>query len=104
MSAADLIFTSAGRTVFEVASLGVPAIVIAQNERETTHFFASEEHGFLNLGLAGDLQPGQVISAFSELVDNREARLHMHRLMLDNELKSGKERVLRLIERTIEGT
>jgi CMP-N-acetylneuraminic acid synthetase/spore coat polysaccharide biosynthesis predicted glycosyltransferase SpsG len=104
MSAADLIFTSAGRTVFEVASLGVPAIVIAQNERETTHFFASEEHGFLNLGLAGDLQAGQVLSAFSELVDNREARLHMHRLMLDNELKSGKERVLRLIERTIEGT
>jgi CMP-N-acetylneuraminic acid synthetase/spore coat polysaccharide biosynthesis predicted glycosyltransferase SpsG len=104
MSAADLIFTSAGRTVFEVASLGVPAIVIAQNERETTHFFASEEHGFLNLGLAGDLKPGQVLAAFSELVDNHEARQHMHRLMLDNELKTGKGRVLRLIERTIEGT
>jgi CMP-N-acetylneuraminic acid synthetase/spore coat polysaccharide biosynthesis predicted glycosyltransferase SpsG len=103
MSRADLIFTSAGRTVFEIASLGVPAIVVAQNERETTHFFASEEHGFLNLGLASELTPGQVLTAFSELVDNHEARLHMRRLMLDNELRTGKERVLRLIERTIEG-
>ncbi|HIQ28910.1 MAG TPA: hypothetical protein EYH42_10520 [Sulfurovum sp.] len=51
MLAADVIFTSAGRTTYEIASLGVPAIVLAQNERELTHFFASNEFGFLNLGL-----------------------------------------------------
>jgi spore coat polysaccharide biosynthesis predicted glycosyltransferase SpsG len=31
MREADLIFTSAGRTTFEIACVGTPAIVIAQN-------------------------------------------------------------------------
>ena len=51
MLEADLIFTSAGRTTYEVASIGVPTIVLAQNDRELTHFFASSEFGFINLGL-----------------------------------------------------
>ena len=46
MLKADIIFTSAGRTVYEVASLGVPCIVLAQNKRELTHYFASSENGF----------------------------------------------------------
>ncbi len=45
MRKADLVFTSAGRTTFEIACVGTPAIVIAQNERELTHLFATEENG-----------------------------------------------------------
>ena len=101
MRAADLVFTSAGRTVFEVACLGTPAIVLAQNQRELTHFFASEEHGFLNLGLASAATQERITTAFVELIEDPAARRHMHRLMLDNDLRTGKDRVLDLIERTI---
>ena len=49
MQAADLAFTSQGRTVFELAALGVPSIVMAQNEREQLHTFAQMQNGFVNL-------------------------------------------------------
>ena len=44
MLEADIVFTSAGRTIYEVASIATPAIVMAQNAREMTHFFASPEY------------------------------------------------------------
>ena len=44
MFAADIAFSSAGRTVYELALAGTPSIIMAQNERELTHFFASEEN------------------------------------------------------------
>ena len=51
MFKADIIFTSAGRTMYEVCSLGVPTICLCQNDREMTHVFANETNGFINMGL-----------------------------------------------------
>ena len=101
--AADLVFTSAGRTVFEIAALGTPAIVLAQNQRELTHFFAAPEHGIVNLGLGTGVSAAQILAAFCSLADDPEARRRMHVRMLDNELRSGTARVVSLIEATIGG-
>lgn len=101
MRAADLIFTSAGRTVFEIACVGTPAIVLAQNAREMTHFFASKEYGFRHLGLGADVAIQDIRGAFDELVDRPDIRRQMSRLMLENDLRSGRDRVLRLIEEAI---
>jgi spore coat polysaccharide biosynthesis predicted glycosyltransferase SpsG len=103
LRAADVVFTSAGRTVFEVALVGTPAIVLAQNERELTHFFASEEHGFVNLGRGVEASPERIREAFLRLVEDAEERRHRQARMLANELRSGTARVVRLIERTIGG-
>ena len=100
--AADLVFTSAGRTVFEVAMIGTPAIVMAQNERELTHFFASEEYGFENLGLGTRVEGDQIARAFIGIVDNAATRRYMNRLMLESDLRSGRDRVLKLIEEAIQ--
>ena len=43
MLEADLIFTSAGRTTYEVASIGVPTIVLAQNDRELTQVYRNNK-------------------------------------------------------------
>lgn len=98
---ADIVFTSAGRTTFEIASIGTPAIVLCQNEREKTHFFASEKNGFYNLGLGSDLENVEIEKAFLSTLscDNRQT---MNRLMLENDLKRGKQRVINLIQKTIE--
>lgn len=48
MATADLVVTSQGRTQFEAAALGVPAITIAANEREARHVRCP---GHLHLGL-----------------------------------------------------
>ncbi|MDH4142716.1 MAG: acylneuraminate cytidylyltransferase [Chloroflexota bacterium] len=99
---ADLVFTSAGRTVFEIACLGTPAIVLAQNEREMTHTFASEENGFVHLGLGRDVADATIAQAFIDLVDNGEERASMQRRMLREDLRGGTARVVRLIEEVLE--
>ena len=102
MLSADIIFTSAGRTIYEVASLAVPAIVLAQNERELTHFFASENNGFLNLGLGYDVSNEEILENFKKLVENYELRKEMHYLMKSVDLRNGRKRVIKLIKDVIE--
>ncbi|WP_350293396.1 hypothetical protein [uncultured Croceitalea sp.] len=97
---ADLIFTSAGRTTFEIAAIGVPAIVLCQNERETTHFFASEKNGFFNLGLGYEISDERIHKAFTGAM-SLNVRKFMHERMLDTDLKNGKKRVIDLIKKTI---
>ena len=102
MLEADLIFTSAGRTTYEVASIGTPAIVMAQNERELTHFFASSEFGFLNLGLGYNIDNNVLYNKFLELINSRENRKYMSELMKKVDLKNNRKRVVKLIQNLIE--
>jgi spore coat polysaccharide biosynthesis predicted glycosyltransferase SpsG len=100
MAKSDLVITSAGRTTFEVASLGIPCIVLCQNKRETTHFFASEKNGFYNLGLGYEANDDQIMEALDKVIDYN-IRLLMSNRMIENNIKKGKERVLSLINETI---
>jgi CMP-N-acetylneuraminic acid synthetase/spore coat polysaccharide biosynthesis predicted glycosyltransferase SpsG len=100
--AADLAITSAGRTVFEVATLGTPAIVLAQNDRELTHTFASEDHGFRHLGLGRDVPAATIAAEFERLVDDPAMRREQQSRMLRADLRGGTARVVRLIEEAIE--
>ena len=102
MLSADLIFTSAGRTIYEVASIATPAIVLAQNNREMTHFFASKENGFLHLGLGYKVSDSEILDRFKYLVENKKTREYMNSLMKSIDLKSGRKRVERLIQNMIE--
>ena len=102
MLQADLIFTSAGRTVYEVASLGTPAVVIAQNEREMTHFFASAEYGFSNLGLGYKVSDEELMIEFLRLVNSFKNRKQMSDLMKKQDLKLGRKRVQKLIQDLIQ--
>lgn len=102
MQNANLIFTSAGRTIYEIASLNVPAIVLAQNERELSHFFASEEYGFINLGLGYNVTNEEILEVFSNLVNNYETRKYMSALMAKADLHSGRKRTLKLIKNIVE--
>ena len=102
MKKANLIFTSAGRTTYEIASLNIPAIVLAQNERELSHFFASEEYGFTNLGLGYNIANEEILKVFSNLVSNYEARKQISALMAKSDLHSGRNRTLKLIKNVVE--
>ncbi|MGM0520408.1 MAG: cytidylyltransferase domain-containing protein [Campylobacterota bacterium] len=102
MLEADLIFTSAGRTTYEIASISTPAIVLAQNERELTHFFANSEFGFLNLGLGYNINNEEINKNFVELVQSFENRNYMSELMKKIDLKNGRKTVIKLIQSIIE--
>ena len=102
MYEADVIFTSAGRTVYEIASIGTPSIVLAQDERELTHFFASPEFGFINLGLGYKVGNSKLLNVFLELINSKSNRVYMNKLMLKQNLTNGRKRVAKIIQNTID--
>lgn len=102
MRQADLAFTSQGRTVFELASLGIPSVVLAQNEREQLHSFAQMHNGFLNLGLGNDISPETLESTFEWLVETKQIRYEMRELMLRHDLKKGINRVVDIILKEVD--
>jgi CMP-N-acetylneuraminic acid synthetase/spore coat polysaccharide biosynthesis predicted glycosyltransferase SpsG len=95
---ADLAITSGGRTVFELASLNVPTLVICQNERELTHKFASSDNGVINLGHRDSVKEEQITSTFLSVVMNKDMRELMLEKASKIDLSSGKKRVINLIE------
>ncbi|PFA66939.1 acylneuraminate cytidylyltransferase [Bacillus sp. AFS015802] len=97
MREADLAFTSQGRTVFELASLGVPSIVLAQNKREQLHTFAQMQNGFMNLGLGLDVTKETIEHTFKWLAETPQIRLEMRELMLKHDFKKGINRVIDII-------
>jgi CMP-N-acetylneuraminic acid synthetase/spore coat polysaccharide biosynthesis predicted glycosyltransferase SpsG len=103
MLASDIIFSSCGRTVYEIACLGVPTIVLAQNPREMTHTFAQPANGFMNLGLGTEVTEEQILEAFVALSESWDDRLRNHELMLAKELRSSKRNVIELIKKIMGG-
>ncbi|WP_458453584.1 cytidylyltransferase domain-containing protein [Methanobrevibacter sp.] len=97
MFKADIIFTSAGRTMYEICSLGVPTICLCQNERELTHVFANESNGFVNMGLGENVEMQDIIDAFINLVNDYDLRVEMNQKMLAVDLKNGFESIWSII-------
>ncbi len=101
MLLADIIFSSAGRTVYEIACLGTPAIIISQNEREESHFFASPENGFIKLGLGRDVSNDTILDTLKSLINDYPLRQKMNRLMIEKNVRKGKKNVMKLLKETI---
>lgn len=97
MRCADMALSSQGRTTFELAAMGVPTIVLAQNDRERLHTFAQMDNGFINLGHGGEVSDGDIASAIQWLMGAPSVRREMRRLMLENDLKDGIKRVKKII-------
>lgn len=97
MSRMDLAITSQGRTVYELASMGVPSIVLAQNEREAEHVFAGIQNGFINLGLGSRTDALTIISTVQWLISTPNVRKEMRKLQLSKDFSKGHERVIKLI-------
>lgn len=96
MSSCDIGITSRGRTGYELAMLGIPAISIAQNEREEKHGFVCEKNGFNYLGLnPSDEIIDMNLKMFLSL--SKDSRQRYQNLMLSHDLRGGRKRVMSLI-------
>lgn len=60
----DLIVSGNGRMVYEIVALGIPSIVISQNEREMSHIFANICNGIKYLGYIDNVDEKIFIEAF----------------------------------------
>jgi len=101
MNRADLAFTSAGRTTYELAIVATPSIVLAQNERELQHTFPSAETGFVHMGLGSDCSRDAILQSFKNLVTDSKSRIDLKEKMQELDLKNGVFRVVDIIQNAI---
>ncbi|WP_192497564.1 cytidylyltransferase domain-containing protein [Pseudoclavibacter sp. CFCC 11306] len=97
MTQADLALTSAGRTIIELAALGVPSVCIAQNMREMTHNHAVSDNGVEMLGLGQSLTDDQLREGIHAVLNDAPKR----RLLARNALAAGHRRSNRRTVETI---
>lgn len=75
MEQVDIAICSNGRTVYELAHMNVPAIVLSHHERERAHDYACEANGFVPLGIAhGDAMQDQLLRTLQQLVEDTDHR------------------------------
>ena len=96
MASCDVGITSRGRTGYELAMLGIPAIAMAQNHREEKHGFVCNENGFTYIGLNPD---NEVIESNLRmyLSLSQNARQKFQNKLLNHDLRGGRKRVMGLI-------
>ncbi|MEY4067341.1 MAG: hypothetical protein RIQ44_553, partial [Actinomycetota bacterium] len=101
MERADIALSSAGRTITELASLGIPTICMAQNEKELTHTHVTTSNGVLMIGL-GRLVSVETLSAhLNELMTNSELRFKLHERGLAATAGRSNDRIVRRILKQI---
>lgn len=93
----DLVITSGGRTMYEVASLGIPCIVLCQNERELSHLFGHAGNGIINLGLGEHINEAIIKSTINEVIENYELRLEMNKKMKNIDLTNGFNNIMNVV-------
>jgi spore coat polysaccharide biosynthesis predicted glycosyltransferase SpsG len=74
MMEADLVITSAGRTVYEAAATGTPVVVLAQNAREATHAHLGFDTGVVFLGIGPLVDDGHLVAVVQRLLSDFELR------------------------------
>jgi spore coat polysaccharide biosynthesis predicted glycosyltransferase SpsG len=97
MEQADLLITSNGRTLYEAASLNLPIISIAQNEREQKHPYAHVSQGVLFLGQADYVTETNIRTAVEDYITNQDKRESMRSTLAEHDITNGIERILSII-------
>jgi spore coat polysaccharide biosynthesis predicted glycosyltransferase SpsG len=99
MEKVQVAITSNGRTVYELAHMNIPAIVVPLHDREKTHDFASEKNGFIPMDT---YQPGfterQIYRALENLIDDSSARRKLFNSVEKIKFEGNKRQVCQIIE------
>ena len=63
---ADVVLCASGYMPYEVAVMGIPCVVLAQNDFELGLAFPKEQHGFIHLGLGRKIKQSSLLNAVME--------------------------------------
>ena len=77
MKKADLALCSAGRTITELMTLGIPMLVMCQNMKELMHTHANCQYGVINLGL-GTLVSVDTLANHIDLFTHHDIHSNLH--------------------------
>ncbi len=77
MMEADLVLTSAGRTVYEAAAVGTPVAVLAQGARDATHAHLTYDTGVVFLGIGPLVDDDHVLAVVERLLADHGLRTEL---------------------------
>lgn len=97
----DVLITSAGRTVYEAAAVGIPTIVIAQNARETQH--AHLGLGNLYLGVGTVVTDEQIVETVDRLLGDHDLRQELSDISRRSVDGKGLQRISWAVEGLLRG-
>ena len=99
MENTQLAICSNGRTVYELAHMNIPAVVLSHHARELSHRFACEENGFLPLDIPNGpkLDPA-ILSAFRKLVVDSAYRKMLFNNMKNHSFIGNKHKVVEQLQ------
>ena len=97
MVEADIAISSQGRTMYELAVMKVPTIILAQNDRETMHEFGYMKNGFINLGNGVNVEEDTLRETLIWLMHTPQIRQQMKESMTRLRLTDGIMRVRNII-------
>ncbi|MBJ7311215.1 PseG/SpsG family protein [Rugamonas sp. CCM 8940] len=100
MLKADMAISSNGRTPFELAALGVPAVVISANARETSHRF-HEQASFIHCGLDHEIGDEEIADKIRQLSESFDRRQKIRERLDGLDLGNSKRRLLDKIHHAI---
>jgi spore coat polysaccharide biosynthesis predicted glycosyltransferase SpsG/CMP-N-acetylneuraminic acid synthetase len=94
MEETGVAISSNGQTVYELAHMNIPTIVISHSEREDFHPFVKENHGFIYLGIYSKKLSEKILPTFKELYENEAVRKKLLREMKNIDFSKNKSRVV----------
>jgi spore coat polysaccharide biosynthesis predicted glycosyltransferase SpsG/CMP-N-acetylneuraminic acid synthetase len=97
MEKSQIAISSNGRTVYELAHIHIPSIIISHHKREATHTFASLKRGFINLGVVDENTPLLIKEKFEKLIDDKDYRELLFLNIQKYDFKSNKTKVVNKI-------
>ena len=65
-ASADIILCASGYMPYEIAVMGIPCVVLAQNDFELSLAFPKEQHGFIHLGSGRKVKQSSLLNAIME--------------------------------------
>ncbi len=103
MERVQLAIASNGRTVYELAQMNVPGIVISQHLREESHLFACPENGFIPLPIGSEVElQKKVLEEFNVLVRDKAVRHDLFTNVSQFDFNPNKEKVVSEILQVLE--
>ena len=98
MEKSQIAIVSNGRTVYELAHMNIPGIVISQHQRESTHNFASTETGFVSFGLyESENSEAELVIQLKKLLDDEGYRRQLFNQTKKYRFNDNKKKVLKAI-------
>ena len=101
MEDTDIALCSNGRTIYELAYMNIPSIVISHHRREDTHTFSSLKNGFINLGIFNEEIFSELKSSILDLFRNNHYRYLLYLNMNEISFHGNKKNLVSKIEKLL---